>query len=79
MQNISYLKKVNSESVVQQVINALTEAMLNRELRPGDKIPTVWESEGIPSGRPLRFWYIWECLRSGGQRGPLSAKDFLRA
>ena len=43
MQNISYLKKVNSESVVQQVINALTEAMLNRELRPGDKIPTEAE------------------------------------
>lgn len=43
MQKISYLKKVNSESVVQQVINALTEAMLNRELRPGDKIPTEAE------------------------------------
>ena len=52
MQNISYLKKVNSESVVQQVINALTEAMLNRELRPGDKIPTEAElSESMGVGR----------------------------
>lgn len=52
MQNISYLKKVNSESVVQQVINALTEAMLNRELRPGDKIPTEAElAESMGVGR----------------------------
>ncbi|MDC7288608.1 GntR family transcriptional regulator [Blautia schinkii] len=52
MQNVSYLKKVNSESVVQQVINALTEAMLNRELRPGDKIPTEAElAESMGVGR----------------------------
>lgn len=42
-QSVNYLKKVNSESVVQQVINCLTDAMINRQLRPGDKIPT--ESE----------------------------------
>lgn len=42
-QSVNYLKKVNSESVVQQVINSLTDAMINRQLRPGDKIPT--ESE----------------------------------
>lgn len=35
-----YLKKINSESMVQKVINNLTEAMVSRELRPGDKIPT---------------------------------------
>ena len=52
MQNISYLKKVNSESVVQQVINALTDAMINRELRPGDKIPTEAEmAENMGVGR----------------------------
>lgn len=52
MQNISYLKKVSSESVVQQVINALTEAMINRELRPGDKIPTEAEmAENMGVGR----------------------------
>ena len=52
MQNISYLKKVSSESVVQQVINALTEAMINRELRPGDKIPTEAEmAESMGVGR----------------------------
>lgn len=42
-QNTSYLKKLNSESVVQQVINCLTDAMINKELRPGDKIPTEME------------------------------------
>lgn len=42
-ESVNYLKKVNSESVVQQVINCLTDAMINRQLRPGDKIPT--ESE----------------------------------
>lgn len=52
MQNISYLKKVNSESVVQQVINSLTDAMLNRQLRPGDKIPTEVElAENLGVGR----------------------------
>lgn len=52
MQTISYLKKVSSESVVQQVINALTDAMINRELRPGDKIPTEAEmAENIGVGR----------------------------
>lgn len=46
------LKKVNSESVVQQIINSLTEAMLNRQLRPGDKIPTETElAEELGVGR----------------------------
>lgn len=48
----SFLKKVNSESVVQQVINSLTEAMINRQLRPGDKIPTEAElAESLGVGR----------------------------
>lgn len=52
MQTISYLKKVSSESVVQQVINALTDAIINRELRPGDKIPTEAEmAENMGVGR----------------------------
>lgn len=52
MQTISYLKKVSSESVVQQVINALTDAMINRELRPGDKLPTEAEmAENMGVGR----------------------------
>lgn len=46
------LKKVNSESVVQQIINSLTEAMLSRALRPGDKIPTETElAEELGVGR----------------------------
>ena len=50
--NATYLKKLNSESVVQQVINCLTEAMINKELKPGDKIPTELElSETLGVGR----------------------------
>lgn len=60
MQTISYLKKVSSESVVQQVINALTDAMINRELRPGDKIPTEAEmAENMGVGRNS----IWEAIK----------------
>lgn len=52
MQKSGYLKKVNSESVVQQIINSLTDAMINRQLRPGDKIPTETElAEELGVGR----------------------------
>ena len=49
---VSYLKKINCESVVQQVIRCLTEAMVNKELRPGDKLPTELElAESMGIGR----------------------------
>ena len=35
-----YLKPLKNKSVVQQVIDRLTRAIINKELRPGDKIPT---------------------------------------
>ena len=38
-QSPSYLKNLKKESVVQSVINVLTDAMRNKELKPGDKIP----------------------------------------
>ena len=38
-----YLKKINRSSVVQRVIDRLTDAMLSGELKPGDKIPTEME------------------------------------
>ena len=44
------LKKVKNPSVVQQVIDSLTDAMIRKELRPGDKIPTeneLSESLGV--------------------------------
>ena len=51
-QNSSYLKKLSNESVVQRVINCLTDAMIHKELRPGDKIPTELElSETMGVGR----------------------------
>ena len=39
MQTPSYLKNLKKESVVQSVINCLTDAMKNKELKPGDQIP----------------------------------------
>lgn len=41
------LKPINKESVVQQVIDRLTEAMLCGALKPGDKIPTEIEMSEI--------------------------------
>ena len=38
-QTPSYLKNLKKESVVQSVINVLTDAMRNKELKPGDQIP----------------------------------------
>lgn len=35
-----YLKSLKSESVVQRVINSLTDGMISGELKPGDKLPT---------------------------------------
>ena len=34
-----YLKNLKKESVVQSVINVLTDAMRNKDLKPGDQIP----------------------------------------
>ena len=38
-EEISYLKNLKSESVVHKVINSLTDAMVSKQLKPGDKIP----------------------------------------
>ena len=47
-----YLEKINQSSVVQQVIDALTNAMIAKQLRPGDKIPTELElAESFGVGR----------------------------
>ena len=46
----SYLASLKKESVVQSVINRLTEGMRRGELKPGDKIPTepeLGESLGV--------------------------------
>lgn len=39
----SFLRPIDNTSVVQQVIDRLTYAMIYRELRPGDKLPTEME------------------------------------
>ena len=46
------LKRIKSESVVQQIIDSLVEAMIRKELRPGDHIPTEMElAESLGVGR----------------------------
>lgn len=40
---LPYLKKMDRSSVVQNVIDCLTDALLNGSLRPGDRIPTEME------------------------------------
>jgi len=39
-QQPSYLRSLKKESVVQSVINCLTDAICSKELQPGDRIPT---------------------------------------
>lgn len=39
-ESTGYLKNLKSESVVQKVINCLTDAIVAKELKPGDKLPT---------------------------------------
>ncbi len=38
-EHASYLRNLKSESVVQRVINCLTDGMVSGELKPGDKLP----------------------------------------
>ena len=38
-----FLRPINNTSIVQRVIDRLTKAMIHKELRPGDKIPTEME------------------------------------
>ena len=64
-----YLKKINRSSVVQRVIDRLTQAMLSGELKPGDKIPTEMElSEQLGVARNS----IRECRQSAAY--PASAR-----
>lgn len=84
MEKISYLKKINNVSVVQQVIDNLTEAMLNRQLRPGDKIPTEAElAESMGVGRnsireAVKILVYLACWRFAVQKEPSYAMDFQR-
>ena len=39
-ESAGYLKSLKNESVVQRVINCLTDAMITGQLKPGDQIPT---------------------------------------
>lgn len=71
----TYLKSLKKESVVQSVINRLTDAMRSKELKPGDKIPTEPElSESLGVARSsvreaikiLTYLGVLESKRSEG-------------
>ena len=65
----AYVKNLKKESVVQSVINCLTDAMRSKELKPGDRIPPEPElaaSMGVARSsvrRPSRSCRIWACWR----------------
>lgn len=74
-QTPSYLKSLKKESVVQSVINRLTDAMRSEELRPGDRIPTepeLAESLGVARSsvreaiKILTYLGVLESKRSEG-------------
>lgn len=47
-----FLRPIDTKSVVQRVINRLTKAMINKELKLGDKVPTEFElSKSLGVGR----------------------------
>lgn len=48
----NFLRPINNTSIVQRVIDRMTKAMIHKELRPGDKIPTESElAESFGVGR----------------------------
>ena len=74
-QNPSYVKNLKKESVVQSVINCLTDAMKNKELKPGDRIlpePELASSLGVARSsvreaiKILTYLGVLESKRSEG-------------
>lgn len=74
-QKPSYLKSLRKESVVQSVINVLTDAIRSKELQPGDKIPPepeLAESLGVARSsvreaiKILTYLGVLESKRSEG-------------
>ena len=74
-QKPSYLKSLRKESVVQSVINVLTDAIRSKELQPGDKLPPepeLAESLGVARSsvreaiKILTYLGVLESKRSEG-------------
>ena len=62
VEQAGYLKSSKSESVVQRVINCLTDAMVNKELKPGDAlyVPGRWAHRSINTGsEPLVMFFVY--------------------
>ena len=57
-----YVKNLKKESVVQSVINCLTDAMRNKQLKPGDRIPPEPElAASMGVARIIRCRRFWPC------------------
>ena len=61
------LTPVNNESVVQQVINKITDAIISGELKPGDRLPPEME---LILYDYLEFTNASTFIRLGGSGGP---------
>ena len=62
------LKRIKSESVVQQIIDSLVEAMIRKELKPGDQIPTEMElAERLGVGRNAGYIALWCGIANGAE------------
>ena len=65
-----YLQSLKKESILQTVINRLTDAIKNGELKPGDKMPPEIElAESLGVAR----------RKAAGQKEHLSVTDSARA
>ena len=73
-----YLKSLKTESIVQRVINCLTEAMVTKQLKPGDKIPPEPElaaTLGVARTsvrEATKIWHTWAFWKANVPKVPLS-------
>lgn len=77
-------KKIKNKSVVQTVVDSITKAIINGELRPGDKIPTEMElADSFGVGRNsireaikiLVYYGILEIRRAEGTIAKYNEED----
>lgn len=82
MKNQQFLAPIYSTSIVQQVIDRLSQAIISGELKPGDKIPTEPElAESFKIGRSsiregIRILIAYGVLEIRRPEGTFVCKDF---
>jgi len=82
MKNQQFLAPIYSTSVVQQVIDRISQAIISGELKPGDKLPTEPElAESFQIGRNsiregIRILIAYGVLEIRHPKGTFVCKDF---